>query len=258
VIEGFDFLGFLGMRELNGLYCQGFNRRYERAGHLFQGRFKGILVEKESYLIELCRYVVLNPVRAHAARSAREWRWSNYRATAGLAARPGWLNVDWTLAQFAGGGAAARRAYRRFVAEGAASRVSPWEEVIGQLYLGTEKLQTEIQRHLRKGGHSREIVRMQRNIGRPSLDAIVSAVAAAFETTHQAIKRGRGGWARMAVAYLGRLEGGLRLRQIGEALHLDIGRVSHLARDGAALREKDRAFHRRAATAMARIETGRA
>jgi hypothetical protein len=54
------------------------------------------------------------------------------------------------------------------------------------------------------------------------------------------------------------LEGGLRLRQIGEALHLDIGRVSHLARDGAALREKDRAFRRRAETAMARIETGRA
>jgi putative transposase len=53
----------LGMRQLNGIYTQSFNRRHRRVGHLFQGRFKAILVQKESYLLELCHYIVLNPVR---------------------------------------------------------------------------------------------------------------------------------------------------------------------------------------------------
>ena len=60
----------------------------DRVGHVLQGRYKAILVEKDSYLLELCRYVVLNPVRVGMVRSAREYRWSSYRATAGLSATP--------------------------------------------------------------------------------------------------------------------------------------------------------------------------
>jgi putative transposase len=71
-----------GMRQLNGVYTQGFNRRHRRVGHLFGGRFKAILVKKEPYLLELCRYVVLNPVRAKLVRAAKDWRWSSYCATA--------------------------------------------------------------------------------------------------------------------------------------------------------------------------------
>jgi putative transposase len=74
-----------GMRQLNGVYTQTFNRRHHRVGHLFQGRFKGILVQKESHYLEVCRYVVLNPVRAKAVKHPREWAWSSYRATGGLA-----------------------------------------------------------------------------------------------------------------------------------------------------------------------------
>ena len=80
-----------GMRQLNGVYTQYFNRRHGRVGHVFQGRYKGILVDKNSYLLELARYIVLNPVRAGLVRSAREWPWSSYRATAGLTECPGWL-----------------------------------------------------------------------------------------------------------------------------------------------------------------------
>ena len=60
----------LGMRQLNGIYTQTFNRRHHRVGHLFQGRFRAILVEKESYLLELCRYIVLNPVRVKSTVAA--------------------------------------------------------------------------------------------------------------------------------------------------------------------------------------------
>ena len=73
-----------GMRQLNGVYTQHYNRRHKRSGHLFQGRFKGILTEKESHLSELIRYVVLNPVRAKLCANAKDWRWSSYRATAGM------------------------------------------------------------------------------------------------------------------------------------------------------------------------------
>ena len=69
-----------GMRQLNGVYTQRFNRRHGRVGHVFQGRYKAIIVQKESYLLELVRYVVLNPVRARMVRNGR----SSYRATAEL------------------------------------------------------------------------------------------------------------------------------------------------------------------------------
>jgi REP element-mobilizing transposase RayT len=72
-----------GMHLLNGVYTQWFNRRHRRVGHLLQGRFKAILVEKERHLLELARYIVLNPVRAKMVRSVRDWPWSSYRAMSG-------------------------------------------------------------------------------------------------------------------------------------------------------------------------------
>ena len=76
------------MRHINGVYTQTFNRRHQLTGHLFQGRFKAILVDSDSYLLEVCRYVDLNPVRAHMVDRPDAYRWSSYRALAGLADRP--------------------------------------------------------------------------------------------------------------------------------------------------------------------------
>jgi len=89
-----------GMQLLNGVYTQWFNRQHERVGHLFQGRFKAILVEKESHLLELARYIVLNPVRAKMVRGVRDWPWSSYRTTSGQSDVPEFLTVDWILSQF--------------------------------------------------------------------------------------------------------------------------------------------------------------
>ena len=82
------------MRQLNGVYTQRFNRQHGRVGHVFQGRYKAIIVQKESHLLELARYVVLNPVRARMVRRPAEWPWSSYRATAGLSDAPLWLTTD--------------------------------------------------------------------------------------------------------------------------------------------------------------------
>ena len=89
-----------GMRQLNGVYTQTLNRTHGKVGHVFQGRFKSILVEKESYLLELCRYIVLNPVRVGCVAKPDEWVWSSYNATTTGKNVPEWLTVDWVLAQF--------------------------------------------------------------------------------------------------------------------------------------------------------------
>jgi putative transposase len=83
-----------------------------------QGRFKSILVEKESYLLELVRYVVLNPVRAEMVRLTKDWKWSSYRATSGQAEVPDFLTVEWILSQFDPDLSRAQKVYRRFVRQG--------------------------------------------------------------------------------------------------------------------------------------------
>ncbi len=74
------------MKHLNSLYTQRFNKKHHRVGHLFQGRYKALVVEKDTYLKELCRYVVLNPVRARMVKHPKDWKWSSYRATVGRSA----------------------------------------------------------------------------------------------------------------------------------------------------------------------------
>src|SRR4030042_35639 len=72
-----------GMRQINGVYTQQLNRRYNRVGHVLQGRYKAILVDKDNYLLELSRYVVLNPVRAGLVKQPSRWAWSSYHAMVG-------------------------------------------------------------------------------------------------------------------------------------------------------------------------------
>jgi putative transposase len=108
-----------GMQFLNGTYAQAFNKRFHRTGHLFQGRFHSVVIDREEQLLETARYVVLNRVRCRASKTADEWPWSSYRATAGLAPRPAFLTTDWILARFGEPGSSrSRDRYRDFVAEG--------------------------------------------------------------------------------------------------------------------------------------------
>ena len=89
-----------GMRQLNGVYTQYVNRTHDRVGHVFQGRYKAILVEKDSYLLELSRYIVLNPVRARRVKMVGRWPWSSYHAMVGDESCPPWLQVNWLLGHF--------------------------------------------------------------------------------------------------------------------------------------------------------------
>lgn len=103
-----------GMHMLNSRYVKAFQRRCGRGGHLLERRYRPILVERQEYLQEVARYVVLNPVRAGICERAEDWPWSSYRATAGLAPRPSFLTTKWLLGSFGG----SVRRYREFVEAG--------------------------------------------------------------------------------------------------------------------------------------------
>jgi REP element-mobilizing transposase RayT len=138
-----------GMRQLNGVYTQSSNRRHARVGHLFQGRFKAILVDSDAYLLELARYVVLNPVRAGMVRKPDKWAWSSYRASMGLAPAQPFLAVDGLLAQFAKRRTVAQARYAQFVADGIKAP-SPWQQLKGQVFLGDERFVKKMQARMGK------------------------------------------------------------------------------------------------------------
>lgn len=179
-----------GMRQLNGVYTQLVNRRHGRVGHVFQGRYKGILVERDSYLLELARYVVLNPVRAGMVKHAGKWKWSSYHATIGADDRPEWLHTDWLLGQFGAQRTRQIERYIEFVQEGVrAPRI--WENLRGQVFLGSESFVDAMQAELESStkGTNREIPRLQRRALAKSLayyretfDDAKSGMAAAYAT----------------------------------------------------------------------------
>jgi REP element-mobilizing transposase RayT len=173
-----------GMRQLNGVYTQAFNRRHRRVGHLFQGRFKGILVQKDSHFLEVCRYVVLNPVRAKMVKHPREWSWSSYPATAGLAAIPAGLMVDEVLSHFGQRRSLAQQKYRRYVEDGIGN-ASIWEQLEAQSLLGLEGFAVALKNHVIGKRKVRDIPKGQRLIGRPSLKQLFG------ETAEHKVRRDR-------------------------------------------------------------------
>jgi putative transposase len=149
-----------GMRQLNGVYTQYVNRTHDLAGHVFQGRYKSILVEKDSYLLELARYVVLNPLRAGMVEEVGDWPWSSYRATIGQVPAPIWLQTDWILGQFGKQRNRVRAAYMDFVRQGVSSP-SVWDKIKGQIYLGSDEFISRMQSSLTPQQSLAEIPRIQ-------------------------------------------------------------------------------------------------
>lgn len=200
-----------GMRQINGVYTQRFNRARDRVGHVFQGRYKAILVEKQAYLLELCRYVVLNPVRAGMVAAPGDWAWSSYRRMAGqrAARRGGPAPDDWLLRQFGTEDKAARAAYRRFVRDGIAQPASPWDDLRAGLVLGGEAFLDGLR--ARFADAPAETPRSQRNLARPPLSAL--------RKTHAE----RGAW--MTAAYDAH---GYTLAEIAASVHLHYSSVSKI------------------------------
>jgi len=161
-----------GMRLLNGSYTQLFNRKHDRVGHLFQGRYKAIIVDKDNYLLSLSRYIVLNPVRAGLVKNPQDWKWSSYRATIGEDKKIPCLTVDWILSQFDVDKEKAIAKYKDFVT-GEKDIKSPWKDLTGQIFLGDENFVEKMKKFLKSKEGIKEIPKQQRYVTRPSLFELI-------------------------------------------------------------------------------------
>jgi len=150
-----------GMRQLNGVYTQYYNRKHGRVGHVFQGRYKGILIERDEYLLELARYVVLNPVRAKMVKNIRDWKWSSYHVMIGEAPLQRWLEIDWILGQFSKQRKHAIVRYINFVREGV-GLPSIWSYLQNQIFLGSEKFVNENQKKIHQKETLNDVPRLQK------------------------------------------------------------------------------------------------
>jgi len=192
----------------------------DRVGHVFQGRFKSIIVEKDSYLLELARYIVLNPVRARMVRLAKNWPWSSCGATAGLPNSPGDLNVGWLLSQFAVRKSAAIKRYEAFVSEGK-NKPSPWESLRNQVFLGSDAFIEEVKSHIPDDKDLREIPQLQK---RPLAKRLTY------------FKESYGN--RDVVIVKAFESGGYRMKEIGDYFDLHYSTVSRIVKRAGNARDK--------------------
>jgi putative transposase len=220
-----------GMQWLNGTYAAWFNQRHGRCGHLFQGRFHSVLIEKESYFAKVLRYVVLNPVRAKMVDRPEDYRWSSFRAMAGLDQVPEWLDIPSALEPFGGINADGWTTYRDFVEAGIPSDERLWDQVSNGIYLGTEEWMRAMRQIVESKPRSSDFPATQRAVGRPKMADVVQAVAKAANVSIELLRSRHGKeWRRLA-AWIGWNEGLLTLRSIAASLRLrSEGYISNLIR----------------------------
>jgi len=204
------------MRHINGVYSQAYNRRHGLVGHLFQGRFKAIHVDRDAYFLAACRYVDLNPVRAGMVSEPSDWSWSSFRAHVGLADAPEWLDSCTLRGLLLGRVVAtsidtltAQSLYRQFVHEGLDDRL--WERGLRQeIYLGGSDFIETVQARIRDAqANSKDIAASQSRHPR-------SSQAAGAQLSREQ---------RMLQA---RIEGGQTLAAIAATWGLSVSRVSRL------------------------------
>jgi len=207
------------MQWINVSYAAYFNRKRERRGHLFQGRFKSILVDADGFLKHLSRYIHLNPVRANMVESLLDYPWSSYRAFIGIDPAPVWLKNDWLLSQFGSHRSQASRNYQAFVEQvDIASMEKPDKHLVGGFILGgVEFVNWVKQEFLSSRPNHKEVPQLKQLKPAVDLDGIVAAVSAEFGCTAEQIltKAKKKNMARDAAIYLARESANLKGTQIG-------------------------------------------
>lgn len=205
------------MRHINGVYSQRYNRRHGLVGHLLQGRFKAILVDRDAYLLEVCRYVELNPVRAALVTAPADWAWSRYRCHVGLAEGLTWLDTAglhrYLLGRDPQTPADSRRAARMYAQWVDAGRdVRLWDDALNrQVYLGDDTF----------------VARMQ------ALMAPASKTAQTIPSRQRSVPKGLSDWlrecgSREEALWMAHTRSGLRMTALAAELGLSVTRVSQL------------------------------
>lgn len=207
-----------GMRQLNGIFTQRFNKRYDRSGHLFQGRYKAILVDKDEYLLEVARYLMLNPVRAGIAKRPEEYLWSSYRAIMGREKKPGFLTIDELLGRMASNLEDGQKRFKEFIEDGIKNKKSIWEELKGQIYLGKDSFLEGIRKKMAdKREGLREIPRKQKDFLKPELSMLFDGLSGTQNKE-----------ARNMAIYRAHVEMGYKLSEISNFLNFHYSSISRI------------------------------
>jgi putative transposase len=224
------------MQGLQLRYTGYFNKKYNKVGHLFQGRYKAILCDRDAYLIELVRYLHLNPQRMRSPVEARKYRWSSHGAYLG---KESLVEVETApvLGEFAKTVGKARMEYLKFIAEGRATGHQPdYYDVRDQRFLGDERFMEAIEERVEG---NREIALP---VPRAKLSILLPLVARAYEATEkdllQAGRQRKWIVARSMLVYLGREWGRVSVKELGKQLHRDPSVISRLYSSYAAARNE--------------------
>ena len=229
------------MRRLNGVYAQQFNRTHRRVGHLFQARYKALLVDRDTYLVELSRYIHLNPVRAGLVGRAQDYAWSSSSAYVGrLPTPPAFLTLAEILGHFAPSTPCAQVRYQAFLQEAEEGRAgsAPLERVVGQMLLGAPDWVAAVRQHLaapahhgsRRLAHDLEVPAARQLQLRPQLDQIIAAVGDILAVDPAIIRSHHSRHLGRAVAmYLAYTTGGLLQQEISAAFGVQRYAVSKAA-----------------------------
>jgi putative transposase len=223
------------MQGLQLRYTGYFNKKYNKVGHLFQGRYKAILCNRDAYVMELVRYLHLNPERMRSPMDAGNYRWSSHTAYLGKDCLVK-IETAPVLGEFAKSLNKARLAYVKFIAEGkAAGHQTDYYDVRDQRFLGDERFVEEIEERIQQ---DREITRP---VPRAKLSALLPLVAKAYDATEKELVRAgrQRRWvrARSMLVYLGREWGRVSVKELGRRLHRDPSVISRLYSTYAAARD---------------------
>lgn len=220
------------MRHINGAYTTYFNVKRKRAGHLFQGRYKAILVEADEYAAELSRYIHLNPVRAQMVAKPEEYQWSSYRSYIGQNKAPDWLRTNFILGYFGGNTPEAKNKYRKFAEDLLESEYdSPLKGVVASTILGSPEFVNEVsERKLRENLDERNIPAVKELALRPSMKEVMAKIKA---------EPGGERFLRNISIYCCQKYSGAKLKEIGEFFGISDAAVSQTSRRLVLKAEKD-------------------
>lgn len=212
------------MRHINGAYTTYFNVKRKRAGHLFQGRYKAILVEADQYATELSRYIHLNPVRAGMAVKPEEYKWSSYRSYISRDKAIEWLKTEFILGYFGGKVPDANNKYRQFVEDLLDSEYdSPLKATVASTILGSEGFVREISdRYLGEKKADRSVPAVKGLATRPSMDDIINKIKTLLGESDELT--------RSVSLYFCQKHSGAKLKEIGERFGISDAAVSQASR----------------------------
>jgi len=222
------------MQHINSAYTTYFNVKRQRSGHLFQGRYKSILVQADEYAKELSRYIHLNPVRAGMVETPEEYQWSSYMYYAVKKEKPEWLFTDFILGYFGEKHPIAQQKYKAFVNSLIGKEYkSPLSDVAFSVILGVSDFVNEIKdKFLSKKKQDRNLPALNEQTDRPNMDAIDKAVDFIVEKDEKL--------ARQMKLYLCHRYTGIKLRDIGNRFNIGESGVTQTSRRFSEKLKKDK------------------